>query len=107
MSTSQQDSIAAGIALELAGAPASGNLKGSYSSIVNESYDKLADNDKALFLFLRAIECYLDDGEAGQIIAQQMAKVVTSRWEERAPATRTISPITEENDRMLRRIHGK
>lgn len=80
MATSEQNTVAGSIALSLAGAPASGSLSGSYSSIVKNDYDKLADNDKALFLFLKAIDCYLKDGKVGQDIAKQMAQAVQTKW---------------------------
>lgn len=96
MTTSEQTTIAANVAAQLTAVPVGGNLSGSYTNIVNNSYDKLADNDKALFLFLIAIECYLKEGKIGGGIAKQMAQLVRDRW---GSKERGIGVTTKEIDR--------
>lgn len=80
MESSEQNTVAANIAAQLAGAPAGGSLSISYSNIIKESYDKLSDNDKALFLFLTALQCYLHEGQVGAEIARTLAEGVRQKW---------------------------
>lgn len=91
MATSDQNSMAASVSAQLAALPVGGSFSGSYSNIVTNSYDKLGDNDKSLYLFLLAIDCFLDDGKIGQDIAKQMAKLIMAKWSEREPKSREFS----------------
>ena len=106
METSDQNTIAASIAVQLAGAPASGNLSTTYSDLVKNTYDKLADNDKALYLFLIAIDCYLKDGKVGEQIAKQMAQIVQAKWSSKQPpVTARIKPLDQRSPDVAPRIH--
>jgi hypothetical protein len=87
METTEQHNIAVGIAATLAQLPAGGSLNTSFSSTVHTTYDKLADRDKSLYLFLIAIECYLKEGEVGQVVAGQMAQLVREEWASKEPST--------------------
>lgn len=92
ISDDQQHSIALGVSASLISAPISGSLTTNFTNVVNTKYDTLVDNDKALFLFLTAIECYLKEGEAGQEIAKSMATLVQNKWAAReAPPTARVS----------------
>lgn len=87
MSTSEQDSIAIGIAAQLASIPVGGSLNTTFSTIVKNEYDRLTDNDKTLFLFLSAIDCYLKEGQVGQDIAKTMAQIVKDKYSAKVAAT--------------------
>lgn len=94
MTTDEQNSIAVGLAAQLASVPVGGSLSTTFSTIVKNEYDRLTDNDKTLFLFLQAIDCYLKDGKVGQDIAKSMAKMVNDKWSSKetvaAPPTARI-----------------
>jgi hypothetical protein len=105
MDTSEQNTVAATIAANLAGAPASGNLSVNFSTIVKTDYDKLNDNDKALYLMLLAVECYLKEGKVGQDIAKQMAKLVQDKWGAKEAASRDPRKLDERSPTLAPRIH--
>lgn len=109
METSEQNTFAASVAAQLAGAPATGSLSASYSDIVKATYDKLSDasNDKALFLFLTAIDCYLKDGKVGQDIAKQMAQLVQTKWSaKQGPPTARLVPLDKRSPDLAPKIHS-
>ena len=107
MTTEEQNNVAASIAAQLAGAPATGSLSVSYSNIVKDSYDKLQDNDKALFLFLLAIDCYLNEGKVGQDIAKNMAQAVQAKWgSKQGPVTARRIPLDQRSPDVAPRIHA-
>ncbi len=106
MSTEEQNTVAASIAAQLAGAPATGSLSVSYSNIVKDTYDKLQDNDKALYLFLLAIECYLNEGQVGQDIAKGMAETVRAKWgTKQGPLTSRRIPLDKRSPDIAPKIH--
>jgi hypothetical protein len=108
MESTDQTNLAASIAAQLAGAPATGSLSVSYSTIVKDTYDKLADNDKALYLFLVAIECYLKEGQVGQDIAKQMAQSVQTKWASKQninPAAR-VKTLDQRSPDVAPKIHS-
>lgn len=100
MESSEQNTLAASVAAQLAGAPAGGSLSVSYSNIIKDTYDKINDNDKALYLFLVAIECYLKEGQVGQDIAKQMATLVQTKWS----AKQAAGPVTARSTKLEQRV---
>jgi hypothetical protein len=86
MSSAHDNEVAIGISAQLSGIPVGGSLSTSFKNIVNTQYDQLDENDKALFLFLRAIDCYLKDGKAGEDVAQVMAQLVKDKYSAKAAA---------------------
>lgn len=106
MSSEEQNTVAANIAAQLAGAPAGGSLSVSYSNILKETYDKLSDNDKALYLFLVAIDCYLEDGKVGQEIAKQMAQAVQAKWAAKQPLTARSTKLEQRVPELAPRIRS-
>ncbi len=107
MTTEEQNNVAASIAAQLAGAPATGSLSASYSNIVKDTYDKLQDNDKALYLFLLAIECYLNEGKVGEDIAKNMAQMVQIKWgSKQGPVTARKEPLDKRSPDIAPRIHA-
>ena len=109
MSTEEQNTFAASVAAQLAGAPATGSLSVSYSNIVKDTYDRINDNDKALYLFLVAIECYLKEGQVGQEIAKQMAQSVQNKWAAKQAAgslTARSVPLDKRSPDVAPRIHA-
>jgi predicted small lipoprotein YifL len=109
METSDQTTIAASVAAQLAGAPATGSLSATYSSIVKDTFDKLADNDKALYLFLVAIECYIKEGQVGQEIAKGMAQTVQAKWASKQAATSLTArskTLDQRSPGVAPRIHS-
>lgn len=109
METSDQTTLAASIAAQLAGAPATGSLSASYSEIVKATYDKISDNDKAYYLFLVAIECYLKEGQVGQEIAKQMAQTVQTKFlakQSSGPLTARSVPLDKRSPDVAPRIHS-
>ena len=105
MSTTEQDTFAASVAAQLQQLQAGGSLSASYTKIVQDTYDKLADNDKALYLFLLAIDCYLKDGKAGRDVAREMADVVKARWSAREPAAARTLSIDRRSPDVAPKIH--
>lgn len=109
METSEQSTVAASVAAQLAGAPATGSLSVSYSDIVKNTYDKINDNDKALYLFLVAIECYLKEGQVGQDIAKSMATLVQNKWSAKQSAgslTARKVPLDQRSPTIAPKIHS-
>jgi len=60
--------------------PASGNLKTDFQKSVDQNFSQLPNEDMALFLFLTAIDCYLQRGEAGKDIAATLAQGVREKY---------------------------
>lgn len=97
---------------QLAQVPASGDLETRFNNIVKEEFDTISDEDKALFLFLTAIDCYLQRGAVGEQIALDMSQTVRARWGARkgfSGAPDTLQPIelreireAEDGDAILR-----
>jgi hypothetical protein len=111
METNEQNSIAVGIAAQLASLPVGGSLSTTFSNTVHNTYDKLADNDKSLYLFLLAIECYLKEGRVGQDIARQMAQMVQTKWTEKETVGTkdlrpTLSRVDSRSPKLAPRIHS-
>jgi len=116
MATSDQDTIAASIAAQLTAVPVGGSISGSYATVVTNTYDKLTDNDKALYLFLIAIQCYLNDGKVGADIAKSMAAMVQAKWAakdtpgtqaptSRSSMTASIAKIDARSPAVAPKIH--
>ena len=106
MATSEQDQVAASVAAQLQQLPVGGNLSASYSQIVQTTYDKLADNDKSLYLFLLAIDCYLKDGKVGREIAQQMAQIVQARWAARETSAKDLGTLDRRSPDIAPKVHA-
>lgn len=96
MSSNEQDQIAGAVALQLANVPVGGNVSANFSATLNQTYDKLDEPDKALFMYLTAIECYLKEGKVGEEIAGQMAQLVRDKYGAKAamaPSTSRAVPF--------------
>ncbi len=89
MTSIEQDQVAGAVALQLANVPVGGNVSANFSTTLNQTYDKLDEPDKALFLYLTAIECYLKEGKVGEDIANQMAQLVREKYGSK-PTARTV-----------------
>ena len=99
MTTDEQNSIAVGLAAQLANIPVGGSLSTNFSTIVKNEYDRLTDNDKTLYLFLSAIDCYLKEGQVGQDIAKSMAQMVNTKWS--AKETVGVPPTARIDQKAL------
>jgi hypothetical protein len=74
-STSDRDTgTAIKLAAELQQLPASGELSLEFKNTSKVAFQDLDDKNAALLLLLRAIKCYLEEGEVGQAIAQSLAE---------------------------------
>ena len=82
---------------ELEQVPVSGNVQTGFKDIVKRQFDTISNEDKALFLFLTAIDCYLQRGVVGEEVARQMAQLVRERWGARkgfsGTSPKTLEPI--------------
>lgn len=70
--------------LELAGklktAMESGDVKAGYKAVLDGSFGKLSEANTELYLFLKAIECYLKQGKPeGNEMARVMATMLRER----------------------------
>ena len=111
METNEQHQIAVGIAATLSSLPVGGNLSTNFQHTVHNNYDKLADNDKSLYLFLIAIDCYLKEGEVGQDIAKQMVQIVREKWSKKEiaanPNERDLRPDLKKIDKRTPAVAGR
>ncbi|MEO1129981.1 MAG: hypothetical protein AAFX05_09815 [Planctomycetota bacterium] len=74
-STSDRDTgTAIKLAAELEQLPAEGELTLDFKNTSKVAFQELDDKNAALLLLLRAIKCYLEEGEVGQDIARSLAE---------------------------------
>ncbi len=82
-----QRDIAADIAGELETLPKNkteAEVKAGWKKQVEVNFGRLSDANMSLFLFLRAIECYLKHGQVGGEIAKILALDLKNWWSARA-----------------------
>ena len=108
MSTDEENSVAISLAAQLANIPVGGSLSTTFSNIVKNEYSMLNDNDKTLYLFLTAIQCYLQEGKVGEDIARQMAQIVKDKYDTKAPppTARVVPSEYRSKDQELLRKFG-
>jgi hypothetical protein len=113
MQSDRDNEIGLGISVQLAQVPVGGSLSANFKNILNTKYDLLDENDKALYLFLKAIDCYLKDGKVGEAIATDMAAAVRAKYLVKAgtapPTARTVplakSTVGPAANSLLVRFH--
>jgi hypothetical protein len=69
------------IAAKLQSAIKSADVKAEFASVLDTSYQTLSDRNVELYLYLTAIDCYLErNSESGNRIAEQMAALVRAKF---------------------------
>jgi len=79
-SSSEQNTVATALALQLANLPVSGNISENFQHVMSAVFQQLTDNNSAYYMTLCAIDCYLKEGQIGEDIAKQLAAGVQQKW---------------------------
>ncbi|MEO0652309.1 MAG: hypothetical protein AAFZ65_16675 [Planctomycetota bacterium] len=80
--TASQRTTALEIAADLEAIP-KGNLAFDFQDAILLNFDRLSDPNACLYLYLKAIECYLDQGKVGRDLAAELAGYVRVAWARR------------------------
>ncbi|MEM7309572.1 MAG: hypothetical protein AAF682_23050 [Planctomycetota bacterium] len=89
------------IAAALEALPRGGELAASFQDAILIHFDRLSDPNACLFLFLKAIECYLDAGDVGRDIALELAGHVRVAWATRCGFRGAPLQLTDEERTYL------
>lgn len=89
-----EDKVANEITAKLAKLDVEATAKSEFGSTLQANFSKLSDRNVSLLLFLRAIDCYLEQGVVGEELARDFARMVREEWSEQAGFRGTDGPLT-------------
>lgn len=108
MSTMQQRDIALKLAAQFPSVPVGGDVETHFMATSSAAFEQLSDDNAAYFMSLQAIQCYLREGRAGQLIAIRLSRDLQKKWQDRTGAQSVEAhPQAPEVKAIIQSVEGK